>query len=136
MAEDWAAVARAIKDRRKELGISQIELGRRADVSKQIIGELENNKARDNRRRRTLAAVSVALGWHPEHLAAVLAGRMPPRLGEPVPFSDDDIPGHISVLEYYLRQLVDEVQAVHGRLDDLNAKIDAVDQRSCSERDA
>jgi transcriptional regulator with XRE-family HTH domain len=135
VTEDWAAVGTAIKDRRKKLGITQTELGHRAKVSKQMVGEIENNKLKRRRGPRTLEALSVALGWHPSHLAAVLAGHTPPRKDEPVPNSDDDIPGHMSVLEHYMRKLLDEVETMNGRLDDLTTKVDTVTQRTCSDEE-
>lgn len=128
MTEDWVAVGRAIKQRRTELGVTQIALGGSADVSKQLIYELEKAIVR-RRSRRTLSAVSNALGWHEGHLAAVLAGRLPPRLGEPVPKSDDDVPGHISVVEHYLRQLLDEMQIMNIRINDLSTRVDKADGR-------
>jgi transcriptional regulator with XRE-family HTH domain len=133
VTEDWAAVATAIKDRRDELGITQTELGLRAKVSKQMVGEIENNKVERRRGARTLEALSVTLGWNPRHLAAILAGLSPPREDEPVPQSDDDIPGHMSVLEHYMRKLLDEVQTMNGRLDDLTTKVETVTQRTCSD---
>jgi len=135
VTEDWAAVATAIKERRDELGITQTELGLRAKVSKQIVGEIENNKVERRRGARTLEALSAALGWHPRHLAAILAGLTPPRKDEPVPQSDDDIPGHMSVLEHYMRKLLDEVETMNGRLDDLTTKVETVSQRTCSDED-
>lgn len=129
VADDWAAVGRAIKQRRTELSVTQTALGERAAVSKQIIYELEKAIVR-RRSRRTLSAVSNALGWHEGHLAAVLAGRLPPRVGEPVPKSDDDVPGHISVVEHYLRQLLDEMQIMNIRLNDLSTRVDKADGHS------
>jgi transcriptional regulator with XRE-family HTH domain len=130
---DWVAVGVAIKQRRAELGLTQAALGRRARLSKQTIGDLENAKVRDRRNPRTLEAVSVGLEWHPGYLAAVLVGRVPPRVGEPVPRSDDDIPGHISVVEHYLRQLLDRVDTIDDRLDRISASVDIATQRTCSD---
>ena len=135
MTEDWAAVASAIKKRRAELGILQKDLGIRAKVSKQIVGELENNKVERRRGVRTLEGLSVALEWHPGHLAAVLAGLTPPRKDEPVPQSEDDMSGHMSVLEHYMRKLLDEVETVNDRLDDLTTKIDVVSHRVCPDNE-
>jgi DNA-binding XRE family transcriptional regulator len=133
VTEDWAAVAGAIKQRRTELGLTKAALYRRAKVSKYTLNELEKNSTERDRADRTLEAVSVGLEWHPGHLAAVLVGRLPPRVGDPVPKSDDDVPGHISMVEHYLRQLLDEVHAVNGRLDDLTAKVEATNQHARSD---
>lgn len=132
VAEDWAAVGAAIKDRRTELGLSQIELGKKADVSKQVIYELENVVIRQ-RSPRTLKALSTTLGWHEGYLAAILAGHHPPSTDEPTPKSDDDISGHMSVVEHYLRELLVEVQTVNVRLNDLTTKVDAASRRACSD---
>jgi transcriptional regulator with XRE-family HTH domain len=133
VTDDWVAVGTAIKERRVELGLTQAALGGRARLSKQTIGDLENAKVRDRRSPHTLEAVSVALEWHPGHLAAVRHGLAPPRVGEPVPRSDDDIPGHISVVEHYLRQLLDRVDTIDHRLDKISASVDIATQRTCSD---
>ena len=78
MAEDWAAVAKAIDDRVKELGWRQRELAERSQVSSAIVREIQRNTVNRKRSPRTLESISVTLGWHPEHLEAVLQGRQPP----------------------------------------------------------
>ena len=129
MTDDWAAVARAIQQRMAELDLNQRQLGERATVSKQTVGELAGNKVERRRSARTLEAISVALEWHPDHLAAVLAGLTPPRKDEPVPRFDEDVPGHMSVVEHYLRQLLDRVETIDGRLDQIVAS-----QRACPDQ--
>ena len=119
MTEDWAAVARAINQRSTELGLSQRELIKRSHVSKAIVSEIQNNTVQRRRSARTLEALSLALDWHPGHLAAVLAGRRPPELGEPAVRSDDDVPARLAVIEYRLAEITQ-------RLDDLNANLAAV----------
>lgn len=84
MTEDWVAVANAIKERVNELGWRQRELAQRSHVSQAIVRELQHHTVERRRSARTLEALSVALGWHPQHLTAVLRGRIPPELGEPV----------------------------------------------------
>lgn len=84
MTEDWVAVANAIKERVNELGWRQRELAQRSHVSQAIVRELQHHTVERRRSARTLEALSLALGWHPQHLAAVLRGRTPPELGEPV----------------------------------------------------
>ncbi|QUQ67940.1 helix-turn-helix domain-containing protein [Kutzneria sp. CA-103260] len=118
MTEDWAAVARAINQRSTELGLSQRELIKRSHVSKAIVSEIQNNTVQRRRSARTLEALSLALDWHPGHLAAILAGRRPPGLGEPAVRSDDDVPARLAVIEYRLAEITQ-------RLDDLNASFTA-----------
>src|ERR687894_2274559 len=83
VSEDWAAVAEAISQRMTELGINQAELIERSQVSKATVGELYHNSAQRRRSARTLEALSVALGWHPRHLHAVLSGDDPPDHANP-----------------------------------------------------
>jgi transcriptional regulator with XRE-family HTH domain len=84
VTEDWVAVANAIKERVNELGWRQRELAQRSHVSQAIVRELQHHTVERRRSARTLEALSIALGWHPQHLTAVLHGRTPPELGEPV----------------------------------------------------
>jgi len=72
--EDWAAVARAISGRARELGWRQRELAERSHVSVAVVRELQRHTVERRRSPRTLGALSVALGWEPEHLDRVLKG--------------------------------------------------------------
>ena len=72
--EDWAAVARAISGRVRELGWRQRELAGRSHVSVAVVRELQRHTVERRRSRRTLEALSVALGWEPEQLDRVLKG--------------------------------------------------------------
>ena len=70
--EDWAAVALAISDRVRELGWRQRELAERSHVSVAVVREIQRHTVERRRSPRTLQALSVALGWEPEHLDRVL----------------------------------------------------------------
>ena len=72
--EDWAAVARAISGRVRELGWRQRELAERSHVSAAVVREIQRHTVERRRSPRTLEALSVALGWEPEHLDRVLKG--------------------------------------------------------------
>jgi len=72
--ENWAAVARAISDRVRELGWRQRELAERSHVSVAVVRELQRHTVERRRSPRTLEALSVALGWEPGHLDRVLKG--------------------------------------------------------------
>lgn len=74
MSKDWDAVAQAIDARMRELDLTQTELAVRADVAPETVRELRNNLKPRRRNPRILAAISEALGWPPDRLAAVLAG--------------------------------------------------------------
>jgi transcriptional regulator with XRE-family HTH domain len=73
--ENWAAVARAISDRVRELGWRQRELAERSHVSVAVVREIQRHTVERRRSPRTLQALSVALGWEPEHLHRVLKDR-------------------------------------------------------------
>jgi hypothetical protein len=129
VSEDWAAVAQAISQRMTEVGINQAELIERSQVSKATVGELYHNSAQRRRSARTLEALSMALGWHPRHLAAVLKGQRVPDIGEPVSRSDDDVPGRLAAIEYRLTQIeirLGTIDQVSDRLEEINANVEAM----------
>jgi len=126
VTEDWAAVATAINQRMAELGLSQRELIARSHVSKAIVREVQHNTVERRRSDRTLEALSLALDWNAGYLAAVLAGRRVPQLGEPVVRSDDDVPGRLALIEYQLREIMDRLgamSAMSDRLEDISASV-------------
>lgn len=138
MTEDWAAVASAINGRMAELGLTQRELIARSHVSKSVVREIQHNLAERRRSERTLEALSLALDWHPMHLAAVLGGRRPPEVGEPVYRSDDDVPGRLAVIEHQLREITDrlrEMSAIKEKVDEINASVSAVTDYLAAERE-
>lgn len=115
MAKDWDAVARAIQERMTDLDITQTELSQRAGVALMTVRELQHNLKPRRRNPRTLTAMSEALGWPAEHLAAVLAGQNPddPDTGDPV----------LAELDALKEQLT----AITRRLDALEAQQAAAD---------
>ena len=76
VSEDWAAVARVISDRVRELGWRQRELAERSRVSAAVVREIQLHTVERRRSPRTLESLSVALGWEPGRLDAVLRGRV------------------------------------------------------------
>ncbi len=74
--ENWAAVARAISDRVRELGWRQRELAERSHVSVAVVREIQRHTVERRRSPRTLQALSGALGWEPGHLDRVLRGHV------------------------------------------------------------
>jgi transcriptional regulator with XRE-family HTH domain len=138
VAEDWSAVARAINQRMVELGLSQRELIERSHVSKAIVSEIQHNTVQRRRSDRTLEALSLALDWHPHHLAAVLRDRRPPDVGEPAPHSDDDVPGRLGAIEHRLNvisdRLSDQINAIRDRLDEINANVETVIEKISVDR--
>lgn len=116
VTEDWSAVARAINERVTELGWRQRELAERSQVSQAIVRELQHNKIQRRRSTRTLEALSLALGWHPQHLLALLHGRRPPALDEPREDMDDPVSARLSVIEDRLTTITDELAGLRADL--------------------
>jgi hypothetical protein len=119
VSEDWSAVAKAINERVNELGWRQRELAERSRVSQAIVRELQHHTVERRRSTRTLASLSVTLGWHPEHLDAVLHARRPPEVDEPVSDRTDTIWTRLDSLEQRLEEITD-------RLDDLKSDLSTV----------
>lgn len=119
MSENWAAVGKAINERVHELGWRQRELAERSRVSQAIVRELQHHTVERRRSTRTLESLSVTLGWHPQHLDAVLHGRRPPEVNEPVTDSGDTLWSRLDALE----QRLDEITE---RLDDLRSGMTTV----------
>ena len=115
MQQDWAAVATAIDARLGELSWRQRELAERAQVSVAIVRELHRNTTQRHRNARTLEALSLALGWHPEHLDAVLRGQTPPDRGQPATAPVDPVVARLTSID---RRLA----AIERRLDELAAR--------------
>ena len=109
MPEDWAAVAAAIDTRVRELGWRQRELSERAHVSHAIVREIQHHVVERRRSRRTLEALSTALGWPPSYLHSVLRGQ---------PFAQ------ISGLEP-----ADDTHSLRARLEKLEGRLAAIEAR-------
>jgi hypothetical protein len=123
VTEDWPAVAKAINQRMDELALRQRELIERSRVSKAAVREIQHNTVQRRRSARTLEALSTALAWHPQYLAAVLEGRTPPQIGDPVVISDHDVPGRLTSIERRLRDMAEQ-------LDQISADLSVVIRRS------
>lgn len=109
MSEDWTAVAKAINERINELGWRQNELARRSNVSQAIIRELQHHTVERRRSARTLESLSTTLGWHPQHLDAVLRNRRPPEVNEPIADSTDALWSRLDGLERRLDEITDRL---------------------------
>lgn len=88
------ALARALKQRRLELGLSRADLAVRARVSRQTVHNLESGDG-FARVPPSLSKISEALGWSPDVPHAVLEGHVPPGMpgadAQRVPLSEDEI---------------------------------------------
>ncbi|GAA3033725.1 helix-turn-helix domain-containing protein [Actinokineospora globicatena] len=111
MAEDWAAVARVINERADALGLRQRELAERSQVSQAIVRELQLHIVERRRSARTLEALSVALGLHPQHLDAVLNGQTPPA-PDPVVTRLDTLERRVTEIAGVLDSIQNDLRAV------------------------
>jgi transcriptional regulator with XRE-family HTH domain len=127
VSEDWSAVAKAINERLTELGLNQRELSERSNIALSIVREIRNNTVQRRRSGRTLEALSVALGWHPRHLAAVLLGLTPPAPNDPVDLAGDSVPARLAAIE-------DQLHEITKRLDEMSANMATVIERANRER--
>lgn len=107
--EDWAAVARVISDRVRELGWRQRELAERSRVSAAVVREIQLHTVERRRSPRTLESLSVALGWEPGRLGSVLKGR-----------------AHQAGAG---SQVTADVTALWSRLDVIDGRLDVIDGR-------
>ncbi|WP_026421090.1 helix-turn-helix domain-containing protein [Actinokineospora inagensis] len=104
MSEDWAAVAKTINERVNVLGWRQRELAERSQVSQATVRELQHHTVERRRSARTLEALSITLGLHPQHLDAVLHGRTPPSADEPAD-REDRLVSRLDSLEQRIAEL-------------------------------
>ena len=116
MTEDWVAVANAIKERVNELGWRQRELAQRSHVSQAIVRELQHHTVERRRSARTLEALSVAMGWHPQHLAAVLRSRTPPEVGDPVSDNGRTVSSRLDSIDERLSEITDLLHEMNTNL--------------------
>jgi transcriptional regulator with XRE-family HTH domain len=128
VSEDWSAVAKAINERMTALGLNQRQLAERSQVALSIVREIVHNTVERRRAGRTLEALSVAVGWHPRHLAAVLLGERPPLPDDPVDYGADGVPARLAAIEEQLTEIT-------KRLDEMNANITTVIDRARANRD-
>lgn len=115
MTENWSAVSKAINRRVAELGWKQRELVERSHVSQAIVREIQNHTVERRRSARTLEALSLALGWHPGHLDAILHGRKPLEPGQTGDATDE--------INARLRSIEDRLHEITERLDAMGASL-------------
>lgn len=76
MTTDWDRLARAIRERRRVLDMTQQQLADAAGVTRTTIKNLEGART-PTRLPSSIAAVEQALGWTPGSARTVLAGGVP-----------------------------------------------------------
>lgn len=105
----WVAVGEAVRLRREDLGMTQVELATASGVSEPTIRVLERPRGARKFRRRTLRDLARALRWPDDAVERVLAGRPPDEdLVEPDRRSLEE---RLQALEAELRALRDELGA-------------------------
>lgn len=130
MSEDWESVAEAINARLRALGMTQRELVESSKVSIAVVRELQRNTVQRRRSRRTLEALSLALGWHPRHLEAVAHGRRPPEPGDPVHYAEGDgSANRIAAVEARLEELAGQIAEMNANLERLIGYVRANSRR-------
>ena len=72
-AEDWAAVAHAVRERMRELRMSKAALARETGLSETTIRYL--GRPPGGHRRSVLVAISAVLRWRYDHLTNILHGQ-------------------------------------------------------------
>lgn len=70
----WERLAKAVKARRSELGLTQADIGRLGGPSPAIVGAIENNR-QTQLSPRLRRGLDEALQWEPGSVSGVLAGR-------------------------------------------------------------
>ncbi len=118
MSEHWATVAEAINERVDQLGWRQRELAERSQVSQAIVREIQHHTVERRRSSRTLESLSTTLGWHPQHLGALLHGRTPPVLEESSAGSQ--------AIQSRLDGFEERLAEINERLDELKSDIATV----------
>ena len=73
---------------------------------------------------RTLEALALALGLHPQHLLAVLHGRIPPAPGQPREDMEDAVSARLAVIERRLTDITEQLAALRADLADVLSRPD------------
>lgn len=102
MSQDWSAVGAAIRARLDDRGMTMTELASRSGVSLTTVRELVHVLNTRRRQPRTLASLSVTLGWPEDHLGTVLRGQA----------AEEPTPDALSAIRSELRDLRDRVEAL------------------------
>ncbi len=77
---------------------------------------VQHHTVERRRSARTLEALSIALGWHPQHLDAVLHGRRPHDLGEPVSNTEDSVWSRLETIDERLSEITDLLYEMNAKL--------------------
>jgi hypothetical protein len=117
VAEDWAAVARAIDARLAELNWRQRELAERAQVSVAIVRELHRNTTQRRRNARTLEWKRCRSRWAGTPNTSTPSCAVTPR-----PIAASPWPRRWTPVTARLTSIDRRLAAIERRLDDLAAR--------------
>lgn len=115
---DWAAVGRAVTERRLELHMSISYLARETGLSQTTIRYLGSPAGKHN--KSTLVALSVVLGWRYNHLINVLNGEPEKNIGK-----SSDSPAEA----YYENLLLAEVAPMREQVAELAAAVIGMERK-------
>jgi transcriptional regulator with XRE-family HTH domain len=118
--EDWDSIARATKERMAELRLSQVQICKIAGISRMTLLEIQQNRVHRRRSRRILEALSVALGWHPSHLSALLDGRDPAVACEP---RSNEMSDRLAEIERDIRTVRQRINKINSDLDSIGGRL-------------
>jgi predicted transcriptional regulator len=99
----------------------QRDLAARSQVSQAIVRELQHHTVERRRSARTLESLSIALEWHPGHLAAVLEGRTPLEPGQTGDKAVDEVAARLSAIEDRLQDITERLDAMSAALSTIGA---------------
>jgi len=119
--EDWAAVGRAVSERRDRLGISTAHLSRESGLSETTIRYIGSPSSNT---KSTLVAMSAVLGWRYDHLTNVLHGQ-PQDTAE---FTSPVDAYFEKLLSTEVRPVKQEVAGIVDLIHHLDQKIDVIIQ--------
>lgn len=92
MTNDWDRLARAIRERRRVLDLTQQQLADSARVTRTTVKNLEGARKPTSRLPSSMSAIEQALGWATASGEAILSGGeptlSPPPANEPAPAQD------------------------------------------------
>lgn len=106
----WRRLAGAVRARRDELGLKQVELATKAGISEPTVRVIEGARRRSYQ-KATLRALSQALGWTPDSADRILEGQDPEPSGEDVPSASEE-----------MARLREELQALRSEVAEMKAR--------------
>jgi transcriptional regulator with XRE-family HTH domain len=110
--EDWGRVAAALKKRRNELGLTQLQVSERSGASVAVVQVAEGASQQNGAMSLSkAAAISRALGWESDAIECILRGEEPVEVGEREEVVDlAEAVANLSIAVLALQQRVRELE--------------------------